>query len=486
MRRIRHPLLETSIVLLCANGAWGLLLGFILAHSLLPVTASAQGRVVLAEHTFSGAVGRQVGRALAAHADYRQERELWRTKIADAEAWSERCGGCAEAQSELAKWRNIEGQFQEVAGAAAQASGMPPLVRQWLGIEGTPFTPISDSEWRQAANLGRPSWFNERPEICHEPVDQYIACQRGVRSLSRSRGDWRLADVVGGQCYEPWKLYYSCAQEDYRSLALQKQLAAARSAGAIVPEIRDDGMQDSAGVTVYYGEVPDNFIPEVPPASVIEQTLADMGKGQQLVYLFQKRGIGHLFQVEVEYFRHRNVVRSNCQTVRGVRSELERRGCEDLMDLTYESDSLMLTCWYTREGSLHERGSKPFRAWYRERPERADPGYLLERLHGHPLLLLNDGREACPATWTEAERVEAQYQNSLTALRADIAQVPLTTVLPTPDGIAARKAARQEQFEEMSREGEDERQADELEAARVSGVCPPSMTDDQCRSMLGL
>jgi hypothetical protein len=185
-------------------------------------------------------------------------------KIAEAKAELERCGGCASAQAELEKWQGIENRFQEVAGELALASGMPPIVAQFLGII-LPMAPTRSPEVRaRECEIVRRDWVGQRPAFCQSKVDAYLGC---LRDFQRQNGACTAdaATVPGGHCWELYKYYEPCRNEDYAAVERERKKEEARAAGAIIPDYARYG----TSAIVVYGLVPDDFLPHLPPSDTM-------------------------------------------------------------------------------------------------------------------------------------------------------------------------------------------------------------------------
>ncbi len=247
---------------------------FLVAAFLFAGFAAESRAGPLAEFLFWDSLGNTVGEGLQAHADYRAERQLWQDNIAAAKSELERCGGCASAQAELDKWQGIENQFQEVAGGLAQSVGMPPVVANWLGID-LPMAPprppgyFKAQKKRQMRNLVRQDWVAERPEYCGIAVDAHLDCLRRYLSSSGILDKLSGAESPGGICYDTSKFYQHCLSEDYEAFDREKTVQEARALGAIIPE--HFAKQRSVGV--YYGQVPDDFMPTFPPPDSVREEL---------------------------------------------------------------------------------------------------------------------------------------------------------------------------------------------------------------------
>jgi hypothetical protein len=69
-----------------------------------------------------------------------------------------------------------------------------------------------------------------------------------------------VAKEPGGACDDTRKLFVHCANKNDEAFEMEQKLQAARAAGAIIPEYADWGQS----VEVYWGPVPDTFVPSLP------------------------------------------------------------------------------------------------------------------------------------------------------------------------------------------------------------------------------
>lgn len=403
----------------------------------------------LAEFLFWESVGNTVAAGAKAHDDYRKERQLWKDKIAAAEAELERCGGCASAQAELDKWQGIENDFQDVAGRLAQSAGMPPQVATWLGIDMS-LTSGPTQAHRDEKRVVMPSWAGERPEYCQKLVEKHIKCMQNYQSVYGLYADLGGARGPGGQCYDTRKLYVHCAREDYDAFKREEELQQARAEGEIIPEY----VNFSGNSVVYFDEVPENFIPTFPPTDVVISELKEPDIWA-VRYMLDKKSAGQLLGFEVRwnndtYYAPGN----NCTSVGATHTEVQRRECEDISEMRMpQYGGYMLSCFYGFAGGSNNKYVDQSLFWYGSRPERADPERLLKRSYTNPILVFADPRTTCPGTKTEADTLQAQYQAKLDKIKGSVPQIPESTVLPIYDWIKERQDAAAARYEQIKRAG---------------------------------
>ena len=159
---------------------------------------------------------------------------------------------------------------QEFAGSVFQSVGMPPIVAKALGIN-LPLAPRrSPQEWEQMCEIIRRDWIDQRPDFCRAAADEHLAC---IRDFQRANGvcSWRRAEAPGGACWNTSKLSKHCYSEDYGAFEREKKAQAARASGAIVPEYT----RESTTAIILYGRVPEDFVPDLPSAEVVEAKLGE-------------------------------------------------------------------------------------------------------------------------------------------------------------------------------------------------------------------
>ncbi len=416
------------------------ILVLILTVFILPSNPRQTRAQPLVEYLFWDSLGKTVGKGAQAYVDYRAERQLWQAKIAAAKAELERCGDCSSAQSELDKWQGIENDFQNVAGGLAQSVGMPPVIANWLGIS-LPMAPsrppgfYEKQRKRQIANLVPQPWVASRPDYCRVTVGDHLNCLKGYLSQAGAMQSLSSANFPGGRCYDTGKLYKLCQLEDYEGFSREVSVQKARASGAVIPEYLKSGV--SAGV--YYGSVPDDFMPIFPPPEIVRKELAQQNT-REVKFIMYKKAQGKLGGFSVQkFFRFDALPESKCADYGFQPTETEKRECSDINKLNVSTNNEILFCLYTRFGgtATFEHDYKVF--WYENRPKLADPTYLIERSANHPVLKIGDPRIACPATKAGADNIETKYFASLGDLRAQIPQIPETENLPTDAEIRARE-----------------------------------------------
>ncbi|MGH6916610.1 MAG: hypothetical protein ACREJ0_02800 [Geminicoccaceae bacterium] len=378
----------------------------------------------LVEWLFWNEIGNAVGTAAQSYADYAGERQLWRENIAAAKAELARCGGCASAQAELDKWQGIENRFREVAGNLALATGMPPSVAKFLDID-IPLAPLRSAEERaRECEIVRRDWVGQRSEFCQSKVDEYLSCLRGFEGRT-GVCTAEAAKVPGGECWEQFSFYEPCRTEDYAAVERERQKEEARLAGAIIP----DHARYATSAIVVYGRVPDDFLPQLPPADVVVGTL-DEEQTREVKFRMRKERAGALRQITVKYFHWSDVEpQSRCFDSGRSTEEIALRICEDLIEMSFRHHPPLLTCEYVSQRA-GLTGDAIY--WYGSRPKTplAEPAHLLQRSQAHPLLQIGEPRTDCPASLEEAKELYARYRGALANLGVE--QVPSSVTLRSP------------------------------------------------------
>ncbi len=398
---------------------------FCASLALLIVMTLSVGKVradVIAEFLFWNSMGNQVGKAAANYKNYRAERDLWQSKIAAAREQMRQCGNCPAAKAELDKWQSIENQFQDVAGQLAATARMPPVVARFLGID-LPMAPgRTQAEIEEACTPVRKPWVSERPDFCQEAVEQHIACIQKVQAQEGKLCVEDGAAAFGGECWETTKQYDNCFMQDYEAFQREESLSDQRRAGAIIPEYRYP--------KVYYGSVPDDFIPELPPTEMMLKELNEpyndsLGFGYR--FFMDKQGYGHLDDIRIGTFSRMEVdFNSPCGEINRPKNDpLFNRVCNDYSDITWLYEARTISCRYSGEPWSYE---PKYIYWYGERPAGAAIERLTQRVANanHPLLRVGEPREECPATLAEAQKVETQYRQVISEKAAKITPIPVT------------------------------------------------------------
>jgi hypothetical protein len=382
----------------------------------------------IAEFLFWHEMGNAAGLAAQSYADYQSERQLWREKIAAARAALERCGGCASARAELEKWQRIEDEFHQIVGGVFVSVGMPPIVAQALGIK-MPMAPRrTPREWAQMCEIVRRDWIDQRPDVCRAAAEQHLTCLRNHQQTNNPCS-WQQAEAPGGQCWDTKKLSGHCYSEDYDSFEREKRAQAARASGAILPEY----VQPSTTAIVLYGAVPDDFMPKLPPVEAVEAKL-NQDTTSELRFVMKKAGLGKLGEIAVKEllwqdFLDSGEARDKCIQPDATPGELEKRVCEDLMEMTWRYHAKVLSCYYALPRALTSASLGDANFWYGTRPEGADPAKLLQRSHRHPLLKVGEPRTDCPATIEEARQIAERHGSAITRLSAQVPETPHTVAL---------------------------------------------------------
>jgi len=402
---------------LCAS------LAMLLVMMLSPGKAKAD---FIAEFLFWNSMGNQAGKAAANYKNYRAERDLWQSKIAVAREQMRQCGNCPAAKAELDKWQSIENQFQDVAGQLAATTRMPPVVARFLGID-MPVAPgRTQAEIEEACTPVRKPWVNERPDFCQEAVEQHIACIQKVQAQAGKLCVQSGAAAFGGQCWGTAKQYNNCFMQDYEAFQQEKSLGDQKNAGAIIPEYRYP--------KVYYGSVPDNFIPDLPPTDMMLKELNEPyndGLGFGYRFFMNKQGNGYLEDIKIGKFTRMEVdVNSPCGEInRPKNAPLLNRVCGDYEDMSWLYEARTISCRYSGEPWSYE---PKYIYWYGERPAGAAIERLTQRVANanHPLLRVGEPREDCPATLAEAQKVETEYRQVIFEKAANITPIPANEEIP--------------------------------------------------------
>ncbi|MGD9538216.1 MAG: hypothetical protein AB7P52_12335 [Alphaproteobacteria bacterium] len=432
----------------------------VLAVALSAGLAGQSRADALSEYLFWYSMGEATELAAESYADYEAERQLWRDNIAAAKEELERCGGCASAQAELDKWQGIENQFQDVAGALAQSVGMPPILAEVLGID-LPMTTGPTAEQLKQREVVRPDWVAERPAFCQVAVDDHLNCLRNHQAQS---GSMIILDSVElspeGACYDSYKLYQHCAVENYDAFAGEQALRKARASGKIIPEY----IKDVQSPAIFYGEVPDDFVPDLPPDNIVSDELNE-GDVAEIRFLMEKKAPDALDRIVLAEFYFLAVdPKSVCNGEPS--DEIQRRVCEDLWYFyRLEPMPLVLTCYYA--GETHSKYYALHLYWYKARPAVAEPADLLSHSHTHPILRIGEARAHCPATLAEARETDSQYQAKLASLSAEVPEVSAAAVTPRP---AWQQKLHEEEAAEREEANDRLRRKTELEAARGAAM----------------
>lgn len=401
---------------------------------ILPVKVVADE---VAEELFWSSIGSQINSAVNSYQEYRQERQLWSSKIADAEKWVENCGGCAAANEELEKWQGIEDTFNEFAAAAFHATGQPPAVAQFLGIEmgSLPSPGMLKSTYDAGEGLvQRPAWASDTSPECSNIANEYFLKIRSFQDQNRvSNIDGLIRP--GAPFYDLRKLYVLCREGDQIGLTRELSIQKLRRQGLVIPETFADGLTRG----VYYGALAEGI--ELPALSVdAARNWAD-GEGRQYQVIAKDSEIGSLVAMIVKGF-HWSIASPDSKCFEGgnFRGEIAKRECDDLYELSAGA-GLIIECQYSRSTDPFSPREASF-YWFSERPEAALPQNLVTRSFRHPALFIGDPRTDCPSTKAEAEGVFRSYQNSITQARLDNPQIPESETLESEF-----KKRRQEEYE---------------------------------------
>lgn len=405
---------------------------------------------VIAEYLFWDNMGKAAGSAVKNYSDYKAQRQLWRNKIAEGEARLRACGGCterAEIERDLAYWKTTENKLQEFVGQAFVAVGMPRNVARALGID-MPLTPgLSAAEAKILHEVARPNWTDDRPEFCRRAVDEYVGCLRTFKS-SRNTVFSGNAKMPGGMCYELHKLFRHCAAENYEAFHAETELQKQRAAGAIIPEYLEYAHE------VYYGDVPDDFMPTVPPEIVLEKLKKDE-EPHEIRFSMRRQRPGLLSVMVVRPFYYSTVVPAvSLRSMDDESIEISSRISYDFGTLSQhvKPKPLVLFCQYSRADGNMPLFLEAYKFWYRPPPEEANPKRLLSRAKNHPALVVaGPPRTECPATRREAEQFQAQWQTKVSKVRAETPQIAAHVTLPKPQWLIDENRRNAEQYEVYKR-----------------------------------
>jgi hypothetical protein len=231
---------------------------------------------------------------------------------------------------------------------------------------------------------------------------------------------------------------------------MEKNLQALRASGKIIPEYSNLGQY----LQVYYGPVPDNFVPSLPPEVVLAKFKEDKSSG--IIRLTtRKKGIDVVGFVTIQSFFWNGVVpSSNCFSGQKPRSEIERRICDDLSTLSFKERPPILSCQYTEAGLM---ASDPFAGslyWYGSRDAYVDPKRLLARASNHPVLTVGEPRIQCPLTRREAEQTKTEWVAKVARLRTETPQIDEKVALPESDWRKQQREEYEKRFEKDSQRSE--------------------------------
>lgn len=385
---------------------------------------------VLAEYLFWENVSGMTSDAVNSYNEYAQERQLWKTKIAEAKEELKRCGGCESAQAELDKWQGTEDQFQQVAGSLAASVGMPPVLANALGIN----MPLAPYQEKKNVQIVRPPWFDELPDYCQSAVDEHLNCLRSaqtktpVGTVDPGGAMSTIERSPVGMCYDTFKLYEHCASKDYDGYAREMKLRELRASGALIPEY----VRYLNNAYVYYGNVPEDFMLPMAPPDVTLDVLADQHV-TRVKYVIKTATAGSLLQAAVEEFFWQLVdPDSMCVGRNAAKTGIAGRICSDIM-IVQTINPAILTCAYEKGDGTQLQ----FAYWYGERPtsesepkDPMSPANLLKHSHHHLLLFIGDPRIECPASFEKAEQIDHEFRMKLASLTGLVEEAPADAELP--------------------------------------------------------
>ena len=134
-----------------------------------------------------------------------------------------------------------------------------------------------------------------------------------------------------------------------------------------------------------YGEVPENFVPQVP----------ELPKNRRLKITMKKLFPGSLHTIKIRPFHLGMLIKGEERYID--RPQIQQMVREDIFAVM-QSRSPVLECKYRSYRKLGPH----YEYWYKNRPVAADPGRLKSRVSDHPLLFIRSPLESCPASREEA------------------------------------------------------------------------------------
>jgi len=388
--------------------------------------------------------------------NYGELRQQFFAKIDAARQAVDQCGGCSGAQAQLNALLAEEDQFQRIAGRIMGMTGQPPAMARLLGIRTDtweykfPFASTSSYGKGEGLYNTNPQWLREAPDYCRQPVLSHLQALRHYQDSEQSIFTDHLTDP-GGEFYEAHRFYQACRLKDYEEFDRLLLLRDARAAGEILPELEPTGRgQFRERGLVYFGDVPDDFLPPMPPAATVEAKLAEKDV-REVRFLSNKKTNGYLIETAVTPLVPSIHLRpgdfDSCINVRGKdRKEGLKRTCEDQSEIG-RFNPYVLLCGYRATTPTNRLARTYAIYWYNKRVPLAEYDYLLKRHQQHPLLAIGEARTDCPATKAASAETDRDYQSSLVALRQQHPQTPFTSALPESAWLRERREAHEKQYQ---------------------------------------
>ena len=148
---------------------------------------------------------------------------------------------------------------------------------------------------------------------------------------------------------------------------------------------------DGTIMSIEYGHVPDNFLPEIPDLETLPEPFVS-------IYMEEKSSIGSLIGIELMPFRWNSAYQYSDHAEFG---DQAKKMVEEDYAALIKDNAIVMECNYkiSRDTAVYFR-----RYWFGITPAVADPGRLRTRLRDHPLLKsINGTRNQCPTNRNEAE-----------------------------------------------------------------------------------
>lgn len=358
----------------------------------LPLSISAAAADVLAEYLFWNTMGDQVGTAARSYADYQSERQMWRNNIAAAQAKLDACGGCDSARAELEEWQGVESQFQDVAGTLARVSGMPPQLASALGID---MPMVGSLTYRGEPGFDREGWLATATPQCKPAGVDFFRCVDA--SDAEFGGSFSIGvdnPMPGHPCYETGRLFAACSAGDMETFEAESRVQTLQREGRMVPEVIHTAFENM----VYFGQVPDDFVPDLPPEDVVFAHFAENYGGPQHLTFQMKKATDSLLVRAGIFIFHWSDVASGSSCFDGVNDEdtTAKAICDDLSTLSFDVRPLVLACTYGHYGVSDVSLYNATLNWYGAVPDLADPARLAAISPEHPLLQIGAPQTQCP------------------------------------------------------------------------------------------
>lgn len=280
------------------------------------------------------------------------------------------CGDCPEKtqlEADLQYWRGLDRSLDDIIRSVLDwaGEGDPAWKAAWMTLLGME-TPADGADYtpEEIVTRLRQSGSDER---CIALYEAYQACVAERREGFHAGSEF-------GPCHEEHDLFRYCEAGDDKALADAERLQALRALGVILPEVKADNQRD---YTLYYGAVPDDFVPPMPKPEQLS--------GRFLSIEMVKQGAGNLDSVRTTLFVQPMLFKG---------SEMFYQGDQlyfFIEDYSLLNGAPLLECHYVGNQLLTYY-------WYGTRPEAAEPGRLASRIPDHPVLQIGDARTDCPAT----------------------------------------------------------------------------------------